>query len=108
MSLPQTFSDGANKKKKPEPELVVHIVRVASQSNNYPTTRLVARRSEMQMSGAHNLADAANGSSCFVLGGLLLCLVVLFLPAMTALMASCSPQSHTGFTCLSLVMHDKS
>lgn len=28
-SLPQTFSDGANKKKKPGPELVVHIVRVA-------------------------------------------------------------------------------
>ncbi|XP_012658114.1 uncharacterized protein LOC100950074 [Otolemur garnettii] len=28
-SLPQTFSDGVNKKKKPKPELVVHIERVA-------------------------------------------------------------------------------
>lgn len=47
----------------------------------------------MQMSRAYSLCDVANGSSCFVLGGPVFCLVVLFLLAMTALMISCNPLS---------------
>lgn len=62
----------------------------------------MAQHFDMQMSKAYSLNDAANESSCSVLGGLVLFLVVLCLPALTALIVSCSSQSYMVFTCLAL------